>query len=276
MTHKQEALLKEMPQIQNKVGYKFDSENHIHTLLGKPLMGTSTIVSVLAKPLTWWAAGLAVEKFGWLNPKKNTPKAVAEALSNGWNKIKNLDLIQYELLLAEAYKAHSIRLKDTAEAGTDLHKELEKFVKYRMGLNKLHRPIFDPKIKPFVDWTDKNVKYFLWSEAHSFDEGTWTGGISDAGAELNNGQTAIFDFKSSKEAYKNQAIQAGGYVIQIEANGLWDSHGLNNKKLDKTIDSIFIVPFGAEKVEPVLFADVQSYKEAFKAAVVLYKLLNFN
>jgi hypothetical protein len=143
-----------------------------------------------------------------------------------------------------------------------------------MGIKK--QTDFDGKIEPFVKWSKANVKNYIYSEAYSFDEETWTGGISDAGAELNNDQMAILDFKSSKEAYKNQAVQVGGYVVQIEKNGLWDSQGEKNKKLNKPIDCIYIVPFGAEKVEPVLFADVHSYKEAFKAAVILYKLLNFN
>jgi hypothetical protein len=253
--------------------YNFNEVKHIHSLDGKPLMGASTVVSVLAKPLTWWASGLAVAKFGWLNPKKNSPEAVEKALKAGWKTVTKLPLEAYEQLLAEAYKAHSVKLADTAEAGTDLHAELERYVKNTMN-NVM--ATYDEKIYPFIEWSTKNVKKFLYSEAHSYDEETWTGGISDAGAELNNGQIAVFDFKSSAEAYKNQAVQAGGYALQIDKNGLWNAEGTKNKKLDKPIDVIYIVPFGAKKIEPVLFADVPSYKEAFKAAVVLHKLLNFN
>ena len=44
--------------------YAFNEQDHIPALDGKPLMGTSTVVGVLSKPLTWWAAGEAVKKLG--------------------------------------------------------------------------------------------------------------------------------------------------------------------------------------------------------------------
>ena len=52
--------------------YKFNKEKHLHTLDGIPLTGTSSVVGVLMKPLSWWASGKAVELLGWLNPKKHT------------------------------------------------------------------------------------------------------------------------------------------------------------------------------------------------------------
>jgi hypothetical protein len=56
-----------------------DRENHVHLLNDKPLIGTSTVVGVIAKPLTWWASGLAVEEMGWqkkLDPRKFTADEV--------------------------------------------------------------------------------------------------------------------------------------------------------------------------------------------------------
>ena len=71
--------------------YKFDEsidpetgkQNHLHLLDGKPLTGTSSVEDVLSKVLTWWASGLAVEKFGWLNPKKHTAEECAVACEEG-------------------------------------------------------------------------------------------------------------------------------------------------------------------------------------------------
>ena len=37
--------------------YKFDAKEHLHSLDSKPLVGTSTVMGIVAKPLTWWAAG---------------------------------------------------------------------------------------------------------------------------------------------------------------------------------------------------------------------------
>jgi hypothetical protein len=254
--------------------YKFDAKEHVHTLNGKYLTGTSSVVNVLSKPLTWWAAGLAVEKFGWKNPKLYTAREVDEAAIHGLERVKEMNLDEYQKLLADAYKAHSVKLKDSATKGTDLHEELEKFVKAEMGISKDYA--FEPVINSFVQWSEKHVKRFLWSEAHCYSETMFVGGISDAGAELNNGQIALIDFKSSKDAYDSHFIQAAGYALQIEQNGLWDSSGKHTKTLDQPIDQLIIVPFGAPVVEPVIKFNVTDFKQGFVDCVHLYRLLGMD
>src|SRR3990167_3478811 len=257
--------------------YQLIGENgqHLHTLDGKPLTGTSSVEAVLSKPLTWWASGLAVSKFGWLNPKKHTPEECAVACEEGFERVRNLERDDYAKLLDEAYRAHSVKLKDSAKSGTDLHAELEKWVKYRMGIIKESGKISD-KITPFVLWAEDNVKRFLWSEAHCFDSDLWVGGISDAGAELNDGAYAVIDFKSSKEAYMNQFIQAAGYALQIDKNGLWSKDGKMNKKLDKPINALIIVPFGAEEIKPEIRYVISEYRKGFEWCVGLYRLLGLD
>lgn len=255
--------------------YIFDDSQHLHLLDGKPLTGTSSVGKVLGNPaLTWWASGLAMEKFGRLDPKKNTPEAVKTALEDGFARVKALSLSEYNKLLGEAYKAHSVRLKDAAQKGTDLHAELEDYVKATMGLRPAKK--YDEKIKPFIDWSKKNVKRFLASEAHCYDEELWVGGIVDAVAELNDGKYAIIDFKSAKDAYTGHFIQCSGYAIEAEKNGLFSEDGEHSKKLEKPIDVLIVVPFGAEKVEPHLRYDVDSYKQGFRNCVQLYRLLGYD
>src|SRR3990167_7993279 len=228
--------------------YQFNNEEHLHLLDGKPLTGTSSIGNVLAKPLTWRAAGLAVEKFGWLNPKKFSSEECAVACEDGLDKVKKMERDEYAKLLTEAYYAHSKKLKDSAKTGTDLHAELEDYVKAMMKLKPVRK--YDEKIQPFIDWADENVKRFIASEAHCFDEELWVGGITDCVAELNDGKLAIIDFKSSKEAYTTQFIQAGGYAIQVEKNGMFSEDGEHNKKLDGKIEVLIVVPFGAKEIVP--------------------------
>lgn len=260
--------------------YKFDETNHLHLFNQngewKPLTGTSSIGNVLAKPLTWWASGLAVMKFGWLDPKKNTPKNVKSALTEGYKRVMTLSLSDYAKLLGEAYKAHSVRLKDTAIAGIDLHAELERFIKSEMGKKK--ETDFDSKITPYIVWSKKNIKRYIASEVHCFDESPnmFVGGITDSVAELMDGKLAVIDFKSSKEAYTNQFIQAAGYALQINKNGLWDVNGTKNLMLEKPIEVLIVVPFGAEIVEPVIRYDVESYQQGFKNCVQLYRLLGMD
>lgn len=254
---------------------------HCHTLDGRPLIGTSTAVNVLAKPLSWWAAGKAVETLGWIHPDikddgkvigKRTKEERVMAVAETLRSIKIMTADAFVKLLDRAYKAHSVSLKDSSEKGTDLHQELEDFVKSEMG--KKPKRDFDPKIQPFIDWSKKNVEKFIYSEAHCFSERLWTGGISDAAALLKDGSMAIIDFKSSKEAYISQFIQCAGYAIQIEENGLWDKNGTVSKKIDKTFDTLIVVPFGAKEVVPKVRKDIKELKQGFESAVYLYKLTN--
>ena len=133
---------------------------------------------------------------------------------------------------------------------------------------------YDERIKPFVEWSKENVEEFLWSEAHCYDESLWVGGISDTGVKLKTGKLAVIDFKSSKEAYLNQFIQDAGYALQIEKNGLWNSTGTMNKRIDGKFEELIVVPFGAKVVTPVVRCNVEELKQGFVSAVSLYRLVS--
>jgi hypothetical protein len=117
----------------------------------------------------------------------------------------------------------------------------------------------------------ENVNRFLWSEMHCWSETLWLGGISDCGALLKDGRFAIIDFKSSREAYASQFWQIGGYDLQISENGGYLADGEKVLDVLKPIDIYFVIPFGAEKPEPVACGDVEGCKTAYKAALTLYK-----
>lgn len=266
--------------------YKYLDEKgeHMHTLNGSPLIGTSSVGNVIAKPLTYWASGLAVMQLGVpdskvltkIKNKKATQEeqaALYRSCDEFLGELRTMDTPAYIKLMQKAYTAHATTLKDKAEEGTDLHAELERFVKFKMS-GSTDIKIFDLKIQPFIDWSEKNVKRFFWSEAHCYSEKMWTGGISDVGAELNDGKIIVIDFKSSKEAYLSQFWQCVGYGMQIEENGWFDKDGNQLGKLDKPIDYVCVVPFGAPKVEPAFNYDMTGGKDAFLAELTLYKKLN--
>ena len=269
----------------------------------KKLTGTSSVVNVLHKPLSWWAASETVKTLGWIHPKikKNgreiglvpdeERKKIAQPI---YNAIKKESLTQYVARLDAAYKAHDKSLDDSAKAGTDLHALLEQYVKDclkhegnpAVGLGK----DYIEKIMPFVDWSNMAVKEFIYSEVHCFHEGHWIGGISDAGAvlkkhivETKNGQVEIpedtrvvIDFKSAKEAYSSSFIQGAGYALQVERNGLLDANGNQIGKVEKPFDGVVIVPFGAEVVYPEIRLKIEEYKEAFIHCLALYRTLGMD
>ena len=256
--------------------YRFDKEEHLHLLDEKPLTGTSSVTNVLSKNLVWWSAELAAVECLEAGEQIPSIREEYEAAVVSGDKKSAIDALQKKYpLFKKARYAHFATLKEKAKSGTDLHEVLERFVKSEMGKQTEITEEEAKLIQPYIDWSRANVKRYIASEAHCFDESQdmFVGGITDAVAELTNGMLVVIDFKSSKEAYKNQAIQGAGYAIQIDRNGLFSEDGEHELKLDKPIDAIMIVPFGAAKLEPVIFRDIDAYKKAFKAAVVLYRIL---
>jgi hypothetical protein len=271
----------------NRYKYFDSAGEHLHTLDGRPLVGTSRVGSILAKPLSWYGAGKAVEVFGCPDPKvltkiknkKATPEEISKhtyALGLYLEMIKRFTVDDYCALIDKAYRAHDVYKRSRAKTGTDLHAECEKFVKQCMyGLDKFPYETYPDEIIPFAKWTRENVKRFLWSEGHCYSEKHWLGGISDAGYETKDGKYGILDFKSSKEAYMDQFWQCAGYAIQIEENGILDADG--NQVLDTgqfcSFDEVCVFPFGGEKPRPYFHEDMAGSKEAFLAELLIYKKL---
>lgn len=256
-------------------GYKFvdEKKEHLHTFESKPLIGTTTACSVLAKPLTWWAAGMALGQLGWTNPKlvKREDGIKIAGKARKFFFIKNEEYYDW---LQECYRAHDTRKKEAGKGGTDMHAELEKYVKGCIkngGQGKPTLVISDDPVGKFSAWAVENVSRFIWSEAHCYSVKLWTGGITDCGAEMKNGNIAVIDFKSSKGAYFEQFVQAAGYASQIEENGICDSTGTYCKMLDKPIKELYIIPFGASDPSPRPHYDVEGRKKDFEAVVQLYK-----
>ena len=262
--------------------YRFINEiidgkkTHCHTLGGAPLLGTSSVVGVLAKPLTWWASGLAVAELGWTNPKFTDKVARLETAHTWRSEIVGMDDEAYLALLDKAYRAHSVKLDKSADSGTDMHSELEKYVKDCLAKNNGLPSIYEgevPQVEIFCKWALENVEKFIVSEGYTYSEKLWLGGIVDCVAVLKNGKRAIIDFKSSKEAYVSQFLQVCLYDLQISENGIFDSDG-NSMFLPMKADEYIIFPFGATKVEPSVCSVSDELKQGAGACVTLYKLTN--
>ena len=259
--------------------YRFSSEDHMHLLHRNgrefPLMGCSTVVGVLNKGgLQWWSSGMACTELGWLNPKKAGKEERLQKARYMLQQIQEMSAVQYEALLQKAYRAHNTHKDDTAKEGTDTHKKCEDFINAHMSHSDW--PVMEEDtIYPFVKWTMGNVKQFLWSEAHCYSETMWVGGICDAGLVMTDKGVAVLDFKRSKEAYTSQFIQAAGYALMIEENGLFDADGNQIKAPGEIppIDTLIIVPFRSNPVTPAIVKGIGKFKEGFRSCVQLHKLV---
>lgn len=258
--------------------YAFDEEQHLHTLDGRPLTGCSSVGSVLAKPLTWWAAGLAVGELGWtksMDGKKPIPKELRlKRIAEVFPTIKNMTDEQYLALLDKGYRAHQSTLNKSATAGVSKHATVEKFVTAQ--INGVKSDLTDEEreaIQSFINWANKNVKRFIFSEKNCYSKKHWVGGISDVGVELKDGSIAIIDIKSSKDAYPNQFFQIGGYNLCISENGLLDRNGNKLGELEKPITVHIVFPFGMKEPTAVIQKDVKRDIDAFLSELTLYRIL---
>ncbi len=268
----------------NRYRYFDENGSHLHTLDNRPLIGTSRVVSVIAKPLAWYGSGKAVEVFGCPDPKVLTKirnkKATQEEIETLRNSVRDflqyLDAIpfdEYLGLLDKAYRAHDTYKRKRAVSGTDVHAECETFINDEMRHGPLSYKAYPEQIHSFINWSRENVKRWLWSEGHCYSERHWLGGISDAGYEKRDGRLGILDFKSSREAYVSQFWQCAGYQIQICENGILDADGNMLLMPLDGISEYCIFAFGGVKPQPYFFFDPAGAQEAFLAALTIYKKL---
>lgn len=250
----------------------------MHTLDGAPLIGTSSVVGVISKPLTWWAAETAAVECLESGEKIPTIRQEYEEAVASGDKKAGIDALQKKYpIFKKARFAHFESKNDKADKGTDMHAELEKYVKWCIeghGGIPLEAKLDEiPQVLNFGKWAQENVKKFLVSEGHCYSRELWVGGITDCMAEMKDGQIAIIDFKSSREAFDGQFIQVAGYDLEQSESGILDTEG-NEILPPQKITKYIIIPFGAKEFKVEERYNVEELREAFKAANKLYQFLN--
>ena len=254
--------------------YTDESKAHLHTFKNKPLLGTSSAMGVLAKNLTWWSAELSAIEC--LEAGEKIPTIREEYLvAKAKGKIGIDNLQKKYPIFKKARFAHFNDKNTKADKGTDMHEQLELYVKSCIEQND-SKPSKDYNstfkyVNDFKEWAFENVEKFLYSEVHCYSESMWVGGISDLAVQLKDGRVGILDFKSSRESFDSQFIQCAGYDLQITENGGFTKNGVKIFTLPKPITFYGIIPFGAEEFKVDIRGDVETLKECFKACVVLYR-----
>ena len=261
------------------MSYSFDAENHIHYFDKNPLIGTTTALGIIDKPLQWWASGMAVGEFGWLHKpngngefSENTLERRLESASRNQVAISEMDAGEYLHKLDIAYAAHNTKKVKTADDGVALHAALEQFIQEEIdNTPEPLRQTIDEKISPFVEWSMKNVKQFLFTELHCYETMLWVGGIADFGYIDMEDKFVLGDFKSAKDIYYQNLLQIGGYDIQLMENGGVDKNGKLIMKFRKQFDyhAIFAKRIGLDK--PFFNYAVKEAKDGFTNAIGLYK-----
>jgi len=244
-------------------GYRYIDEGrqHLHTLEGKPLLGTSTICKIVggSEGLITWAANCAVDYI------KGEHTAIVEEGREGFDRI-----------CEEARKAHIRKRDASAEKGTERHTALEEYVQTCLT-SRNGQPIDagddDTSIRQFIDWSLENVERFLFTEANCASARLHVGGIADIGMLLKDGRRVVGDHKSSPKAYFNHFLQTAVYDLLLSESGGMNAEG--EKQFDwEPADGYVIFPFRSKPFQPEFRWDANEWRKAAEEVVHIYKLSN--
>lgn len=221
--------------------YKFDKIGHMHTLGGKPLMGVTTILSVINKPmLLQWSANMAVDY------------------------LKNIYSIGLELEeenFEEARIAHRIKKEKAGNWGTEVHEAIEHWI---AGNEPTIKPDQQIVFDKFREWVKENNVKFLASEKHVWSEKLWTGGICDVVLEM-DGKKYIGDFKTSNGIYNEAFFQIAAYHLMLIDMGIYTND---------EIEGYIVINLKKDgKLDFKIATDKELNQSAFLAALSLYKII---
>jgi ATP-dependent exoDNAse (exonuclease V) beta subunit len=212
----------------------------MYTLDGKPLMGVTSVLGVIAKPaLIGWAARMAADY----------------VLEN----LKDMDNLEQVCELAK--NAHARKRDEGAEKGTDIHAWIEEWI---AGKNPEMPKDEGPRkqIEEFLKWATENKVEFLESEKRMYSEKHWIAGTCDAIAMI-DGKKYVVDFKTQSKMWdKTPFLQMAGYRIMLEEMGEKDYEG----------GCVVLLPKEGG-LETHYSYDYDTDKEGFLAALKLYKTL---
>ncbi len=234
---------------------KFEEENHIYTSTenGDWLQGVSTVSSIIPKDwLSAWGAKEAVKALGYSDYEGDTEKALSV-----WEKIKACKKVEdYIAILKEAKGASRKKSKEALIDGEQGHALLEKYVKAKIRGEAEPVPT-DNLVRPFnqfKEWAEKNVDYWILSEARvAYPEKGYAGQL-DALAMMKTGKLAVIDFKFASHLSEDYNLQTAGYQATFEPYGIkidqriivrlpktlmteeWDKEQRTYKKVENNIE----------------------------------------
>lgn len=231
---------------QDEVGFRYEEKGHSYWLDGKRMSGVTTVLSVISKPkLIQWAADMAV---GYIKEKQ----------------------AHDDETLAEARVAHAKKKEAGGDAGTDLHSEVEEYIKHMLadfdGVAQKVNPGFSAGAQKFIDWAVANGIKFLASEKQVYSKEWFCAGTFDFSFER-EGQRFIGDLKTMKKMWDRVPFfQTAAYMKMSQEMGEAPYNGSCIVNINKE---------SFELTEHWTF-DHESDRLAFEAALTLYRqLANF-
>jgi genome maintenance exonuclease 1 len=181
-----------------KQNIEFQEDGHTYTMGGKLLTGVTTVLDVRAKDfLKWWTVKLMYQT---LLPKLKEVQGISEE--------------EWEKILLEAKKAHTVKSKEALVSGTIAHDWIEKYIKGEK--NDLPE---DEKarnaINEFLSWEKEHRVEWIASELVVASPEHQYAGTIDFIARI-DGKLTLGDFKTSSQISEDYYLQTAAYQMALE------------------------------------------------------------
>ncbi len=210
--------------------------------------GVTTILQVRQKDfLKWW-----------------TVKMMYEFMLPKLDEVQGITKKEWESLLMEGKKAHTVRTDQALNIGSAVHDYLEAYIKDTLGekvklseetLAILEKEEAKNSIKSFMDWEKENKVKWLKSEMVVASHKYKFAGTMDFLAMV-NGKLTLGDFKTSSMISEETYLQTAAYQICLEEMGL--------DKIEQRL--VLRIPKDGKEVEAkIVPTDIGFDKETFLA-----------
>ena len=237
--------------------FTFNPKGHSYELDGKKMTGVTTVLGVLAKPaLIGWAANMTAS---WIRENCTRDDSGIWEVS--------------EDSLLEAVKAHTKKKEAAGEKGTDLHSQVEGFIKSCLELNhgdphNMGWPVEEKMLGEFVEWAVVNNIKFLASEKQVYSKDWFCAGTFDFSFEK-DGKRFIGDLKTMGKIWDRVPhFQTAAYRKMSVEMGEPDYDGTCIVNISKPTEK-----YPSELTESWSY-DWESDQKAFESALYLYRQLN--
>jgi len=198
----------------SKVKYVESGNSHYYERIdtGKRLAGVTSVTNLLPKDwMPAWGAKEAVKFLGYFDKFKDEISNVEQQhLKEQLKSIKKMSPDEFFKHLHNAKSAFRRKSDKAKDIGQEGHDKLEEWVKAKIRNKPL--PDLPDMCKPFIEWSDKNIKEFYLSEARVCDLVNDYAGTLDLLALMTSGNIAIIDFKFADNISDGWRPQTAAYL----------------------------------------------------------------
>lgn len=227
----------------------FDTMKHQYSVGGEVVLGTTSVLQVIAKPaLLYWSANMASDYF-----KENIKAGVS------------YDEIQIENIWKEAKRAHTKKKESAGDLGHLVHDWVDKYCKGESPSMPINEQA-QGSINRFLKWVEENQVKFLINEQPCYSQKYKYAGTIDGICKI-GGKMYLFDLKTSNSIHSEYYLQTSAYL-----------NARTEEFPEEKFDGVLILRVGKEEGELDFvtkpMSEYPTYLKAFLYSLYLKKSLD--